>query len=109
PAMVVRHIYVSGEPISILGSDFSFQLEASNVELYQKVQPEGKLFLIMHRAQDGNIRFEISRAATERMVMKGASKLAEKQGVIVDNAQLELIPRGLRALDGKHTVSADQL
>jgi hypothetical protein len=78
-AMVVRHIYVSGEPISILGGDFSFQFEASNVELYQKVQPEGKLLLITHRVQDGNIRFEISRAAAERMIMKGASKLAEKK------------------------------
>jgi hypothetical protein len=109
PAMVVRHIYISGEPINILGGDFSFQFEASNVELYQKVQPEGKLLLIMHRAQDGNIRFEISRAAAERMIMKGASKLAEKQGVVVDNAQLELTPRGPRALDGKLTVSAHKL
>src|SRR5690349_25135310 len=55
PAMVVRHIYISGEPINILGADFSFQFEASNIELYQQVQPEGKLLLIMHRAQDGNI------------------------------------------------------
>ena len=109
PAMVVRHIYISGEPIGILGGDFSFQFEASNVELYQKVQPEGKLLLIMHRAQDGNVRFEISRAAAESMIMKGASKLAEKQGVVVDNAQLELTPRGPRALDGKLTVSAHKL
>ena len=109
PAMVVRHIYISGEPISILGGGFSFQFEASNVELYQKVQPEGKLLLIMHRAQDGNIRFEISRAAAESMIMKGASKLAEKQGVVVDNAQLEFTPRGPRALDGKLTVSAHKL
>src|SRR5207302_2672385 len=65
PAIVVRHIYISGEPISMLGGNFSFQFEAFNVELYQKVQPEGKLLLIMHRAQDGNIRFEISRAAAE--------------------------------------------
>src|SRR5207237_7417137 len=61
PAIVVRRIYISGEPISMLGGNFSFQFEASNVELYQKVQPEGKLLLIMHRPQDGNIRFEICR------------------------------------------------
>src|SRR5438477_10876909 len=109
PAMMVRHIYISGEPISILGGDFSFQFEASNVELYRKIQPEGKLLLIMHCAQDGNIRFEISRAAAERMIMKGASKLAEKQGVVVDNAQLELIPRDPRALDGKLTITAHTL
>src|SRR5947199_1137594 len=109
PAMVVRHIYVSGEPISILGGDFTFQFEASNVELYQRVQPEGKLLLIMHRAQDGNIHFEISRTAAESMIMKGASKVAEKQGVVVDKAQLELTPRGPRALDGKLTVSAHKL
>src|SRR5207245_10486904 len=99
PAMVVRHIYISGEPISILGGDFSFQFEASNIELYQKVQPEGKLLLTMHRAQDGSIRFEISRTAAERMIMKGTSTLAEKQGVVVDNAQLAFTPRGPRALD----------
>src|SRR5437879_8570425 len=43
------------------------------------------------------------------MIMKGASKLAEKQGVVVDNAQLEFTPRGPRALDGKLTVSAHKL
>src|SRR5438067_8817173 len=109
PAMMVRHIYISGEPISILGGDFSFQFETTNIELYPKAHPEGKLLLIMHRAQNGNIRFEISRAAAESMIMKGASKLAEKQGVVVDNAQLELTPHGPRALDGKLTVSARKL
>src|SRR5438105_10428636 len=87
PAMVVRHIYISGEPISMLGGDFSFQFEASNVELYQKVQPEARLLLVMHRAQDGNIRFEISRAAAESMIMKGAIKLPDKQVEAVDNGQ----------------------
>src|SRR5437879_9721293 len=32
PAMVVRHIYISGEPISILWGDLSFQFEASRSE-----------------------------------------------------------------------------
>jgi hypothetical protein len=106
PAMLVRHIYIAGEPIKLLGSDFSFQFEASNVEVYQRPQPDGKLLLILHRAQDGNVRFEISRAAVETMIMSAASKLAEKQGVGVDNAQLELTQHGPRAVDGKLTVSA---
>src|SRR6266550_6426734 len=106
PAMLVRHIYIGGEPIKLLGSDFSFQFEASNVEVYQRRQPDGKLLLILHRAQDGNVRFEISRAAVETMIMNAASKLAEKQGVVVDNAQLELTQHGPRAVDGKLTVSA---
>ena len=106
PAMLARHIYIAGEPIKLLRSDFSFQFEASNVEVYQKPQPDGKLLLILHRAQDGNVRFEISRAAVETMIMSAASKLAEKQGVVVDNAQLELTQHGPRAVDGKLTVSA---
>jgi len=109
PALLVRHIYVAGEPIKLLGSDFSFQFEAFNVKLYQKPQADGKLLLILHRAQDGNVRFEISRAAVETMVMSAASKLAEKQGVRVDNAQLELAQHGPRAVDGKLTVSAHKL
>jgi hypothetical protein len=106
PAMLARHIYIAGEPIKLLGSDFSFQFEASNAEVYQKLQHDGKLLLILHRAQDGNVRFEISRAAVETMIMSAASKLAEKQGVVVDNAQLELTQHGPRAVDGKLTVSA---
>ena len=106
PAMLARHIYIAGEPIKLLGSDFSFQFEASNIEVYQKLQSDGKLLLILHRAQDGNVRFEISRAAVETMIMSAAGKLAEKQGVVVDNAQLELTQHGPRAVDGKLTVSA---
>jgi hypothetical protein len=106
PAMLVRHIYIAGEPIKLLGSDFTFQFEASNIEVYQKRQSDEKILLILHRAQDGNVRFEISRAAVETMIMNAADKLAEKQGVVIDNAQLELTQHGPRAVDGKLTVSA---
>jgi hypothetical protein len=109
PAMSVRHIYIAGEPIHILGSEFSFQFEASNAEVYQKAQPDGNLLLILHRAQDGNVRFEISRAAVEAMIMNAAATHAQKQGVVLDNAQLELAQQSLRAIDGKLTVSARKL
>ena len=109
PALLVRHIYIAGEPINLLGSGFSFQFEALDVDMYQKPQPDGNLLLILHRAQDGNVRFEISRAAVETMIMSAASKLAEKQGVRIDNAQLELTQHGPRAVDGKLTVSAHKL
>jgi hypothetical protein len=108
-AMLVRHVYIAGEPIKLLESDFSFQFEASNVEVYQRPQPDGKLLLVLHRAQDGSVRFEISRAAVETMIMSAASKLAEKQGVGVDNAHLELTQHGPRAVDGNLTVSAHKL
>lgn len=106
PAVLVRRIYIAGEPIKLLGGDFGFQFEASDAEVYQKAQADGKLLLLLHRARDGNIRFEISRAAVEVMIMKAASKAAEKQGVAIDSAQLELTQRGPRTVDGKLTVSA---
>jgi hypothetical protein len=43
------------------------------------------------------------------MIMSATSKLAEKQGVVVDNAQLELTQQGARAVEGKLTVSAHKL
>jgi hypothetical protein len=109
PAMLVRHIYIAGEPIKLLGSDFAFQFEASNAEVYQRAQPDGKLLLLLHRAQDGNVRFEVSRAALEAMIMTAAATVAQKQGVALESAQLELTQRGSRALDGKITVSARKL
>jgi len=109
PAMLVRHIYVAGEPAKLLGSDFGFHFEASNAEVYQRVQPDGNLLLLLHRAQDGNVRFEISRAAVEVMIRNAAGKVAEKQGVVVDNADLELTQHGPRTVDAKLTVSAHKL
>src|SRR5205823_7836304 len=109
PAMLVHHIHVAGEPAKLLGSDFGFQFEASNAEVYQKVQPDGNLLLLLHRAQEGNVRFEISRGALEVMIMNAASKVAQKQGVVVDDAQLELTQHGRRMVDGKLTVSAHKL
>lgn len=109
PAMLVHHIYVAGDPIQLLGGDFSFQFEAYDAEVYQKAQRDGNLLLILNRAQDGNVRFEISRSALEIMIMNAASKLARQQGVVVDNAQLELTQRGPRAVDGKLTIAAHKL
>jgi hypothetical protein len=92
-----------------LGATSVFSLKLLMSNYIRRFSLKGNCCSSLHRVQDGNIRFEISRAAAERMIMKGASKLAEKQGVVVDNAQLELIPRGPRALDGKLTVSAHKL
>jgi len=109
PALLVRHIYIAGDPIKLLGSHFSFQFEALNAEMYQKPQPDGKLLLILHRAQDGNVRFEICRAAVETMIVRAASELAEKQGVGIDNAQLQLTQHGSHSVDGNLTISAHKL
>lgn len=108
-AISVRQLSIAGNPISMLGSEFALQFEASNLELNQKMQPDGKLLLILHRTQDGNVRFEIARAALERMITRGATKVAEKQGVTIDTVQLNLIQRGPRSLDGKLTMSAHKL
>src|SRR5437763_6068529 len=51
PAMVVRHIYISGEPISILGGDLSFQFVASTIELYRTAHVEADLMLLCHRSK----------------------------------------------------------
>src|SRR5947199_10869936 len=57
PAMVVRHIYVSGAPSSIPGGDFESQFEAANVELDQKVQTEGECVLSLASPQCRHERF----------------------------------------------------
>lgn len=109
PAISARHISIAGNSISMLGSEFALKFEASNVELNQKMQPDGKLLLILHRAENGNVRFEIARVALERMITRGATKVAEKQGVTIDSVQLELIQRAPRSLEGKLIMSARKL
>ena len=66
PAIAVRNINISGEPIHVLGSDFSFQFEASHVNCTRSFSPRENccLFCIVHRMATFDSKFLVPQLKT---------------------------------------------
>jgi hypothetical protein len=109
PAISVRQLAISGDPISILDSQLAFRLEASDVNLNQVRTPDGQVLLVLHSAGSGNIRFAAARAQLEGLIAKAAAHAAQKQGVTVEAVELDLEANSRQTLDVRVTVTARKL
>ena len=78
----------------------------SNVEFVQAKQPDNKLLLLLHRAASGNIRIEVTQAELEKLFAQGARKLAQKQGVTIEDVKLALTQPQPRILNASIVVAA---
>lgn len=109
PAISVRRLAVSGDPISILDSQLAFRLEASDVDLNQVRAPDGQVLLVLQSAGSGNIRFAATRAQLEGLITKAAASAAQRQGVTVEGVELDLKANSRQMLDVRVTVTARKL
>jgi hypothetical protein len=109
PALSATEFSVMAEPLSIFGGEVAFQLHASDVEFVQTKQPDDKLLLLLHRASSGNVRMEIVRADLEKVIARGAERLARKQGVTIADVKLELTQAQPRILTANVMVAARKL
>jgi hypothetical protein len=109
PALSAGELSVLASSLSIFGSEVAFQLQASDVELNQATQPDNKLLLVVHRAASGSVRIEAARVELERLILRAAAKLAQKQGVTVESVKLELAQSEPRVLEAKVIVAARKL
>jgi hypothetical protein len=109
PAISVQKLSVSGRPVKILGSEFALDFAGSNIQLTQAKTSAGKILLVLHQAESGEMRVQIAREEVERLIAKIAAIAAAKQGVTIDNVQVDLTSRAARVLEAKVTVSARKL
>jgi hypothetical protein len=109
PAISIRELSVAGDPVSVLDNQLTFRLDASNVDLDQRVGSDGKVLLLLRNAGSGNIRFAAARAQLEGVIAKAAAIAAQKQGVTIERVELDLAPRATRAVDIRVTVTARKL
>jgi hypothetical protein len=109
PAMSVGELAVKGEPISLFNGEVAFALNATSVEFQQARQPDGNLLLVVQRAASGDVRIETTRAALERLIARAAGKLAQKQGVTIDNVKLDVSQPQPLVLNARVTVTARKL
>jgi hypothetical protein len=108
-ALSAAEFSVMAEPLSIFGGEVFFQLHASDVEFVQAKQPDDKLLLLLHRASSGSVRMEATRADLEKLIARGAEKLAQKQGVTIADAKLALTQTQPRILAVNIVVAARKL
>ncbi len=109
PAISVRKLSVSAAPVKVLGSELAFGFAGSNVQLNQATAPDGKVLLTFHQADSGEVRVAIARKELERLIAKIATSAAARQGVTIDNVQVDLTSRAPRTLEAKVTVSVRKL
>jgi hypothetical protein len=109
PALSAAEFSVIAEPLSILDAQIGFQLQASNVEFAQATQPDDKLLLLLHRAVSGNVRIEAAQVELEKLISRAAGKLAQKQGVTIDDVKLALTQPQPRILNANIIVAARKL
>jgi len=109
PAISVRKLSVSGRPVKVLDSELGFDFGASNVQLNQTQTADGKISLVLHQVGSGEMRAAIARKELDRLIAKVAAIAADKQGVTIDNVQVDLTSHATRALEAKVTVSARKL
>jgi len=109
PAISVGKLSISARPVKVLGSEVTFDFDASNVRFNQARASDGNVLLTLHQADLGEVRVAIARDELERLIAQIAAIGAAKQGVTIDNVQLDLSSRGTRTLEAKVTVSVRKL
>ena len=109
PAIAVRTFSVSATPIKVLGSELAFHFDASNVQLHQARASDGKMLLTLHQAGSGEVRVAIARDELERLIAEIAAIAAAKQGVSIDNVQVDLTSHARRRLEARVMVSVRKL
>jgi hypothetical protein len=109
PAISVHKLSISASPVKVLGSELTFNFAGSNVQFNQARAADGKVLLILHQASSGEMRMVIAREELERLIAKIAAIAAAKQGVTIDNVEVDLTSRATRILEAKVTVSVRKL
>jgi hypothetical protein len=109
PAVSVHKLSISATPIKVLASDLAFHFDASNVQLHQARAADGKVLLTLHQANSGEVRVAIARDELERLIADIAAIAAAKQGVSIDNVQVDLTSHATRTLEAKVMVTVRKL
>ena len=109
PALQVEHFEMSGKPVRVQGAPINLHCRARAVALGQGRDAEGKVMLLLRDATEGDVEISLAVSDLEALVRRGATAAAQKQGVILEDVQVQLKSRSDRALDVAVQVRARKL
>jgi len=99
PGLRVADFEISGQPIFVQRAKVNLSCTARAVQLGQGRDRDGNVLLVLQDASEGKVEVGIALADLEALVLAGAQTEAARQGVTVEEVQIELGARGDRALD----------
>lgn len=108
-AITAQRFTLRAHPISVAGGALNLDIDADGIVLHQSSDRDGKLFLLLQRAENGRIAISIKQRDLETLIREVAKTEAAKQGVTIESVQLRLTDRGERSLGAEVQLQARKL
>jgi hypothetical protein len=109
PALGIDSFSAGGRGMSVGPASVDFSLTATGVELYQAKDSAGRIVLVLHTANAGQVEASASKADLEALIAEVAKAEAAKQGVSVDAVQLSLRSQSPRSVAAEVRLRARKL
>jgi hypothetical protein len=109
PAITARHFALKAEPLFFGDAAFNLNIDANEIVLHRSNDNAGNIFLQLQRANNGWLGLAVRQRDLEILVDRIAKIEAGKQGVAIDQVQLNLTSRGPRSLRAEVRVEARKL
>ncbi len=109
PAVFSRSVLIKGNPLTVLRHQFELSVEGRNVELHQAKSADGKLWLVLAKADEGQITLSIDREELAAAITAAAREQAGAQGIKIEKVELDLETVDAHRLRTRITVHARKL
>ena len=109
PAITARHFVLKAQPLSVSDASLNLAIVANGIVLHKSSDDAGNLFLHLQRADNGQIVVAIRKRDLEMLIDQMAKVQAGKQGVAIEQVELNLTSRGSRSLGAEVRLQARKL
>lgn len=109
PALHLAELHIHGNELSIGPGIADLRLGARDVRLNQVSDAKGDIVLVLQSAADGEVEISAAKDQVENAIATVAKAEARAHGVMIDQVQLNVRPRGERSIDGEVQLRAKKL
>ena len=96
---------VCGEPVLVSGTQVSFDVDATDVDL-ELVELDGESWLLPDRVGEGTVIAAISKLELEKLLLVQARRAAAEKGIEIVDVEVDLASVGARAIEVRVVAAA---
>ena len=109
PAITAQRFVLKAQPLSLGDAALNLAIVADGIVLHKSSDDAGNLFLQLQRAENGQIVVAIRKRDLEMLIDQMAKIQAGKQGVAIEEVEVNLTSRGSRSLGAEVRLQARKL
>lgn len=94
----VGHLEVRGEPMLLRSAKLNMRLVADGAQLDMERDRRGRPVMMLAKAKNGSLSFDVSRADAEAIMLQNAREMAARSGVSIEKLRLTIVPETPRSL-----------